>query len=159
MNSLMMKTIILWVVLVVVGLVLWRMVSSGTSGAKVQEISYSEFKMLVEQDKVAKVTIGNNEAHGEYKGDRNHVFHLTITPNNQEMYKLLDKVSNVEYKDSQSGNWGLWLIQLLPLLGGALLLAMIISVCAWFVNMQKTLNQILQELRKRDLKPGLENEH
>src|SRR2546423_7822532 len=110
-----MKTVVLWLTLIVVGLVLWKMISSGTSGSKVQEINYTEFKALVDQDKIAKVTIAGNEAHGEYKTDKNHTFHLTIQPNNQEMYKLLDKI-NVEYKDSQSGNWGVWLIQLSPVL-------------------------------------------
>ena len=116
MNSTM-KTVVLWLTLIVVGLVLWKMISSSTSGVKVTEINYTEFKSLVEQDKVAKVTIGGNEAHGEYRGDKKNAFHLMIQPSNQEMYKLLDnKNVNVEYKDSQSGNWGVWLIQLSPVL-------------------------------------------
>ena len=155
-----MKKIILCLVLLLAGLVLWRMVLLGSpSTSKVQEINYSEFKSLVEQGKVAKVTIRGNEAYGEYKGDKIHTFHLTIVSNNQEMYKLLDnKNVNVEYRDSQSGNWGLWLIQLLPLLGAALPFLVIVLVCVYLVSIQKTLNQILQELRRRDLKAGLENE-
>ncbi len=116
MNSTM-KTVVLWLTLIVVGLVLWKMISSSASGTKVQEINYTEFRSLVEQDKVAKVTIAGTEAHGEYRNEKNHTFHLTIPDKNQEMYKLLDnKNVNVEYKDSQSGNWGVWLIQLSPVL-------------------------------------------
>src|SRR5438105_1892723 len=116
-----MKTVVLWLTLIVVGLVLWKLISSGTSGAKVQEINYTEFKALVDQDKVAKVTIEGNDAHGEFKaGDKNRTFHLKIQPTNQKTNELLEKAQSnnvqVEYKDSQSGNWGVWMIQLSPVL-------------------------------------------
>lgn len=154
------RQIILWAVLVVVGLVLWRMIRNGAPNpSKIQEINYTEFKSLVENDRVANLTLGNNEAYGEYRGDKNHTFHLTIQTNNQEMYKLLDQGNvRVEYKDSQSGNWVIWLIQVAPLLGGLLQIVVIVLVCFCLVSIQRTLNQILQELRKRDLKPGLGKE-
>ncbi|HEV3316201.1 MAG TPA: ATP-dependent metallopeptidase FtsH/Yme1/Tma family protein, partial [Candidatus Angelobacter sp.] len=116
MNSTM-KTVVLWLTLIVVGLVLWKMISSGTSGAKVQEISYTEFMSQVAQDKISKVTIVGNEAHGEYKGEKNHQFHVIVPANNPEMLKALDPNKiNVEFKDSQNGNWSLWLVQLSPVI-------------------------------------------
>ncbi len=116
MNSTM-KTVVLWLTLIVVGLVLWKMISSGTSGAKVQEISYTEFMSQVAQDKISKVTIVGNEAHGEYKNDKNHQFHVIVPASNPEMLKALDPNKiNVEFKDSQSGNWSLWLVQLSPVI-------------------------------------------
>jgi cell division protease FtsH len=116
-----MKTVVLWLTLIVVGLVLWRMISSGTSGAKTDEINYTQFKALVDQDKIAKVTVEGSDVHGEYKnGDKNHVFHVKISQNNQKTNELLDKAAGnnvqVENKDSNGGNWSIWLVQLSPVI-------------------------------------------
>ena len=161
MNSTM-KTVVLWLTLIVVGLVLWRMISSGTSGAKIDEINYTQFKALVDQDKVAKVTIEGNDVHGEYKnGDHNHVFHLKIQLNNQETYRLLEKAQDnnaqVAYRDSQSGNWWIWLAELWPIAVAVLVVVGLLAQLKLF-SIHKTLDQILQELRRRDPKPDLQNE-
>jgi len=116
-----MKTVVLWLTLIVVGLVLWKMISTGANGAKVQDISYTEFMSQVAQDKIAKVTIVGNEAHGEYKGDKNHQFRVVVPANNPEMLKTLDAKGQdgklaVDFKDAQSGNWSLWLVQLSPVI-------------------------------------------
>ncbi|HEV3038201.1 MAG TPA: ATP-dependent metallopeptidase FtsH/Yme1/Tma family protein [Candidatus Angelobacter sp.] len=152
------KTIILWLVLLLTGLVLWRMISSDTSGAKTDEINYTQFKALVDQDKVAKVTIEGNDVHGEYKhGDRNHAFHLKIQLNNQETYRLLEKAQDnnvqVGYRDSQSGNWWIWLAELWPIAVAFLVFVGLLAQLKLF-SIHKTVKEILQELKRRDSNHG-----
>ena len=65
------KTVVLWVTLVVVVVVLWRIISSGTNSPKDAEINYSEFMSQVDQGAVNDVTIVGTEVHGHYKDKDN----------------------------------------------------------------------------------------
>ncbi|HKE31939.1 MAG TPA: ATP-dependent zinc metalloprotease FtsH [Candidatus Angelobacter sp.] len=108
------KTVILWVTLIAVGLVLWKMISSSASSAKDSEISYSQFINDVNADLVHDVTIVGSEAHGARK-DKGQ-FHLVVPTNDPELYKTL-RAHNVDYrlKDNQGTQWSLWLVQLSPI--------------------------------------------
>jgi cell division protease FtsH len=112
------KTVILWVTLIAVALVLWRMISASTNGGKDAEPSYTQFMQDVSDGKVNDVTIVGNEAHGHYK-DKNQQFHLIVPATNPEMLKALDdpahKVS-VSFKDNGGGQWSIWLVQLSPVI-------------------------------------------
>ena len=148
-----MKRIILCSALFCVGLVLWKTTSSGT---KVQEISYTEFISQVTQDKISKVTLVGNEAHGEYKSDKNHQFRVVVPATSREMLNALyqNKI-NVEFRDGQSGNWSLWSAELSPAI---VLITIFVLICAALLaqlklfSMDKTLKEILQELKQRDLR-------
>ncbi len=110
------KTVILWVTLIAVGLVLWRLISTGNTGAKDTEISFYDFMSYVNSDKVSDVTIVGNEAHGT-KTDKSQ-FHLVVPPNSPEMMlkALYDHHVNVKFKDNQGTQWSLWLVQLSPVI-------------------------------------------
>jgi cell division protease FtsH len=109
------KTVILWVTLIAVGLVLWKMISTGASGSKDTEPPYTQFMADVNGGKVSDVTILGNEAHGHYK-DKSQ-FHLIVPASNPEMVKtLMDKGVNVTFKDNQGTQWSLWLVQLSPVI-------------------------------------------
>jgi len=110
------KTVILWVTLIAVALVLWRMISTGANGAKDSEVSYSQFMNDVNGDKVNDVTIVGNEAHGTRKDNKGQ-FHLIVPANDPEMFKSL-KAHNVDVKlkDNQGTQWSLWLVQLSPVI-------------------------------------------
>ena len=122
MNSSTFKTVVLWVTLIGVGLVLWRVISSGANGTKVEEISYTAFVSKVNQGDIADVTINGDDAQGHYRNDKSHQFHLTVPGANPELLKLLndhnkehpDRETTINYKNSQSANWPLWLINLSP---------------------------------------------
>ena len=107
------KTVVLWVVLVLVGFALWKMIAPGTNG-KDQEISYSAFMAKVNQGAVKDVQIANNEAHGHYTDGSQ--FHLIVPPNNPELVKSLTE-HNVTFgfKDSQGANWTMLLFQFSPI--------------------------------------------
>jgi cell division protease FtsH len=110
------KTVVLWVVLVAVGFVLWRMIAAGTGGAKAQEPAYSDFvTLLVAQNKVQEVTIEGNQAQGKLKDGTS--FHVVVPANNPELLKALD-ANHVKYsfRDSQGANWLMMLMNFSPLL-------------------------------------------
>jgi cell division protease FtsH len=112
------KTVVLWVVLVAVGFVLWKMIATGTNGAKETEPAYSDFMTDVSQGNVQEVVIeNNNQARGKYRNAKSGQFHLVVPANNPEMLKALDtnKVK-VTFRDTQGANWLMMLIQFSPLL-------------------------------------------
>ena len=120
------KTVILWVVLLVVGVVLWQVITRSANGVADKEITYTQFMQYLAAGDVAKVTITGNQAHGELKSEKSQ-FHLDVPANNPEMLKALDpnKV-NIVFKDSQGGGWLLLLFQFSPvLLVGVLFFIMI----------------------------------
>jgi len=111
------KTVVLWVVLIGVVGVLWKMIQGVGSGTKDEEISYTAFMNQVTQGNVKKVTIVGNEAHGEYQHDSSKTFHLVVPANNPEMLKALDANKVTTYfKDSQGLNWPMWIFQFSPFL-------------------------------------------
>jgi cell division protease FtsH len=121
------KTVILWVTLIAVALVLWRMISSSTSGGKDHEPPYSEFMADVNSGKVSDVTISGNEARGHYK-DKSQ-FHLIVPVSNPEMVKSLqDKGVVLTFKDNQNGQWYYLLIQFSPIL---------LIVAIWFIMIRQ----------------------
>ena len=110
------KTVILWVTLIAVGLVLWKMISTNSNGGKDTEPPYSDFMTQVANDNVADVTISGNEARGHYKKDKTQ-FHLTVPATNPEMLKALqDHKVSVTFKDNQSSQWYLVLVQFSPII-------------------------------------------
>jgi cell division protease FtsH len=114
------KTVILWVVLLLVGVVLWNLIQHGSSGAKEAEISYTDFTNAVSQNNVKKVEIEGNLARGEYNTavDGKSFFRAYVPTNNPEMLKALDanKATKVTFKDGSGSNWPMLLIQFSPLL-------------------------------------------
>jgi cell division protease FtsH len=112
------KTVVLWLVLLLVGFVLWEMIKGGTTGAKDTETAYSDFMSDVSKGDVQDVTITNNEAHGHYRKDKSGQFHLIVPANNPEMLKSLDANNvKVTFRDSSQGaNWPMWIFQFSPIL-------------------------------------------
>ncbi len=110
------KTAVFWAVIILSGLLLWQVVKAGGTGAKQKEINFSEFMSQVNQSNVADVTVNGTEVTGKTRNDKAN-FRTTIPANYPDMYKTLqDKGVNVTIKDTQSGSWSSWLIQLMPLL-------------------------------------------
>ncbi|HEX7286216.1 MAG TPA: ATP-dependent zinc metalloprotease FtsH [Candidatus Angelobacter sp.] len=119
------KTVVLWVVLLLVGFVLWRMIQGSGGAAKETETNYSDFMRDVHDQKVLDVAIEGNQAHGKYRAGGG--FHLVVPATNPEMLKALDdKNVKVTFKDGAGSNWPLWILQFSPiLLLGALWFIMI----------------------------------
>jgi cell division protease FtsH len=111
------KTVVLWVVLLLVGVVLWRMIQGGGASAKDQEITYSDFMDKVAKGQVQEVEIENNLARGKYKNDKSTTFHVFVPANNPETIKALETNGvSLKFKDGQGSNWPMWIFQFSPIL-------------------------------------------
>jgi cell division protease FtsH len=110
------KTVILWVTLLAVGVVLWKMIQGGPNSGKDKEIAYTEFMSELNDGKISDVTIEGNTARGKYRSGE--MFHLVVPANNPTFQTTLDNHKDVKttYKDNQGWNWPMALVQFSPFL-------------------------------------------
>ncbi len=108
------KTVILWVTLVAVAVVLWRIIQGGPNSGKDHEIAYTQFMADLNDNKVADVTIEGSVARGKMRDGS--MYHLVVPANNPTFQKTLDdhKDVNTSYKSDQGWNWPMALIQFSP---------------------------------------------
>jgi cell division protease FtsH len=108
------KTVILWVTLVAVAVVLWRMIQGGPNAGKDQEIAYTQFMSELNQGNIADVTIEGNVARGKLRNGS--MYHSVVPATNQGLLKALDdhKETKTTFKDSQGWNWPMAIIQFSP---------------------------------------------
>src|SRR5215510_784382 len=92
------------------------MISTNTNSAKDQEISWTQFTNEVKQGNINDVEISQNEARGHFKDKNRGQFHLIVPANNPELLKALTDIPNVKFKDSQSSQWYLVLVQFSPII-------------------------------------------
>ena len=116
------KTILFWLSIVLLGVMLWKLVSQNGQSAREDTPSYSEFMAHVEQGDVKEVTMylspNSYELQGEYAKPANKKFHTTIfkedAPNLSKT--LRDKSVLINVKEVRSGDWLIILLNALPLL-------------------------------------------
>jgi cell division protease FtsH len=109
------KTVILWVTLVAVAVVLWRIIQGGPNAGKDQEIPYTEFMSQLNQNNIADVTIEGNVARGKLRNGS--MYHSVVPAANPNLLKALDDhkdVTKATFKDSQGWNWPMAIIQFSP---------------------------------------------
>src|ERR1043166_1786407 len=117
------KTIVVWVVIVVSLVVLYQVIRTAGAGKQEEEIKFSDFMNKVDQGDVKSVTISGAEVKGQYvREDKN--FHTVVPSDFPDYIKALrDKNVNIEVKDMQGNSW----FQILIYIGPFVLLAAI-----WF---------------------------
>jgi cell division protease FtsH len=116
------KTILFWLSIVLLGVMLWKLVSANGQAAREDTPSYSEFMAHVEQGDVKEVTMylapNSYELQGEYVKPANKKFRTTIfkedAPNLSKV--LRDKSVLINVKEVRSGDWLIILLNALPLL-------------------------------------------
>ena len=116
------KTILFWLSIVLLGVMLWRLVSANGQAAREDTPSYSEFMAHVDQGDVKEVTMylspNSYELQGEYVKPANKKFHTTIfkedAPNLSKV--LREKSVLINVKEVRSGDWLIILLNALPLL-------------------------------------------
>jgi cell division protease FtsH len=116
------KTILFWLSIVLLGVMLWRLVSANGQAAREDTPSYSEFMAHVDQGDVKEVTMylspNSYELQGEYVKPTNKKFHTTIfkedAPNLSKV--LREKQVLINVKEVRSGDWLIILLNALPLL-------------------------------------------
>jgi cell division protease FtsH len=119
------KTVAFWLLIVLSGVLLWRVVQTGGAGNKEQEISFSTFLNEVDKGTIGDVTISGNEVRGKRRDGQG--FHTTAVANYSDMIKSLrDKGVNISVRDTSGNSWPMYLLNLSPLiLFGALWFVMI----------------------------------
>ncbi|HWS17817.1 MAG TPA: ATP-dependent zinc metalloprotease FtsH [Candidatus Elarobacter sp.] len=111
------KTVILWVTLVAVAVVLWRMIQGGPNAGKDQEVSYTQFMSELNQGDVVDVTIEGNLARGKLRNGT--MYHSVVPATNPTLLTALDAhkdVTKTTFKDSQGWSWSVVLVQFSPFL-------------------------------------------
>ena len=115
------KTILFWLSIVLLGVMLWKLVSANGQAAREDEPSYSEFMAHVDQGDVKEVTMylspNSYELQGEYV-KANKKFHVTVFKEAApDLTKTLrDKSVLIKVKEVRSGDWLIILLNALPLL-------------------------------------------
>jgi cell division protease FtsH len=109
------KNTVFWVAVLGSLALLWMLFIKGSQGQRDQELSFSQFESLVDQGKIAEVTVNGQEVRG--KTTDKTVFHTTAPDKYADMYKPLhDKGVNVNVKDLAAGTWSTWITTLGPFL-------------------------------------------
>jgi cell division protease FtsH len=122
------KTVAFWLVILLSGVLLWKVVQAGGSSAKESEVSFSKFMADVSHGDVGKVTISGSDVRGNYKSG-NAAFHTIVPSNYPDMYKeLTDKGVEVSLKDTSGTGWPTILLNLSPL---------ILFAALWFVMIRQ----------------------
>jgi cell division protease FtsH len=116
------KTILFWMSIVLLGVMLWKLVSANGGQAREEQPSYSEFMAKVEAGDVKEVTMYlgqlSYDLQGEYKNPANHKFQVTIAKEDAPTVtkELRDKAVQIKVKEVRSADWVLLLLNGLPLL-------------------------------------------
>jgi len=108
--------------IVLLGVMLWKLVSANGGQAREEQPSYSEFMAKVDAGDVKEVTMYlgqlSYDLQGEYRNPPNRKFQVTIAkedaPNVTKA--LRDKTVQIKVKEVRSGDWVLLLLNGLPLL-------------------------------------------
>ena len=98
------KTLIFWVVLILVAVVLFTVVRQG-QGVREEQLTFSQFLDKVQQEQVDSVTIGASDVHGLYKG-RQSGFKANIPANYPNLIDFLrQKNVPMQVDNTSSSNW------------------------------------------------------
>jgi cell division protease FtsH len=116
------KTILFWMSIVLLGVMLWKLVSANGGQAHEDQPSYSEFMAKVEAGDVKEVTMYlgqvSYELQGEYIRPANRKFQVTIAKEDAATVtkELRDKAVQIKVKEHGNADWVLLLLNGLPLL-------------------------------------------
>ena len=131
------KTILFWMSIVLLGVMLWKLVSANGGQAREEQPSYSEFMAKVEAGDVKEVTMYlgqvSYDLQGEYKNPANRKFQVTIAKEDAANVtkELRDKAVQIKVKEVRSGDWVLLLLNGLPLL-------LLVGFCFWWIRRRLT---------------------
>jgi cell division protease FtsH len=107
------KTLVLWLVIIMVVVMLWAVVRTGHS-QHTADLSFTDLMSQVDQGKIKSVTISGTDLHGNYK-DTSEELHAVIPTNYQPLVdKMIANKVGVTYQKETSGNWVSILINAIP---------------------------------------------
>lgn len=115
------KTILIWMVLILLALVVWRVFTPSGQAAKVADISYSELQAQASSGNIKEITIdispNSYDVEGEYRDTGQH-FHATIFKEAaQDLLKDLKEKGNIpkiNVKEVSHNDWMTIIMGALP---------------------------------------------
>ena len=115
------KTILIWMVFILLALVVWRVFTPGTQAAKVTEISFSELEAQASSGNIKEITLNlsanSYDVEGEYRDTGQH-FHATIfKEGTEDLVKDLREKGNIpkiNVKEVTHNDWITILMSALP---------------------------------------------
>ena len=116
------KTILFWLAIVLLGVMLWQLVSKNGQSQREQTPAYSEFMAKVDAGEIKEVTIylapNAYEIQGEYKVPPDTKFRTTIAKEDLPVVSksLRDKGLKISVKEVHSNDWLILLVNAAPLL-------------------------------------------
>ena len=116
------KTILFWLAIVLLGVMLWQLVSKNGQSAREQTPSYSEFMAKVDSGQVKEVTMylapNAYELQGEFTVPADQKFRTTIAKEDSPVVSkaLRDKGVKVSVKEVHNNDWLILLVNAAPLL-------------------------------------------
>jgi len=115
------KTVLFWLFIIVLGVLLWKMVSSSGQSAAVQEPSYSDFMAQVDKGDIKEVTIYLSPNSYDVEGvtkDSDKKFRVTIFKESTDdlTKELRDKNVLINVKEVNRADWFSFLINAAPIL-------------------------------------------
>ncbi len=116
------KTILFWLAIVLLGVMLWQLVSRNGQAAREQQPSYSEWIVKAEAGEVKEATIYlspiSYEIQGEYKVPADTKFRTTIAKEDLPAVSkaLRDKGAKISVKEVHNNDWLILLVNAAPLL-------------------------------------------
>ena len=109
------KTIIFWVFILACLVLLWQIVQKSSGMNHEKEISFSQFMQDAQANKVANVTVVNDEVHGQYTTKE--AFHTVVPANYPDMFKILqDNHVVITVKPTEGNSWLPILINFAPII-------------------------------------------
>src|SRR5690242_704330 len=115
------KTILFWFSIVLLGIMLWKLVSSNGTSSRANEVSYSEFMSKVEAGEIKEVTMYLGQTSYDLWGrdvraERGFSTTLFKEAAPSVIEHLREKGIQVKVKEVRSSDWMLLLLNGLPLL-------------------------------------------
>jgi cell division protease FtsH len=115
------KTILIWMVFILLALVVWKVFTPGSGSPKVNEISYSELMANAHSGNIKEITLNlsanSYDVEGEYRDSSQH-FHATIfKEGTADLVKELKDTGNIpkiNVKEVTHGDWISILVSALP---------------------------------------------
>ena len=118
------KTVAFWVLIVISGVLLWKVVQTGGSGGKVPEIAFSTFMQSVDRSDIVEVVISGTDVYGKYKNG-NSGFRTIIPANYPAIFDhLREHNASIVVRETATNTWPNYLLNMSPL---------ILFAALWFV--------------------------
>jgi ATP-dependent Zn protease len=128
------RTVLFWLLMILLAVVLWKMTSTGTRTKDVQTFTYSEFMQQVDRNNVSAVKYLLSQTTAEIQGQlREPAEKFNVTVPKEAIPTLTDQLrkqgASIEVSQSNSGDWTTFILNFAPL---------ILLVAFWIFMMKRT---------------------